>query len=200
LCQSFKCVPASGCVFQPIPKPQDTPCNKYTCDPKTGIVITPTGICTPTPVCTVATQAADCSDNNACTDDTCVLADPTEPRTAKCVSTPQAANTCDSTDKCVTTSCDPATGCVSKPVPVPDSTTCDTYSCAPASGITSTPTGVCSDNIICTVATQTTDCNDKNGCTDDTCVLTVPTEPKIAKCVFTHKAADACNEADKRFT
>src|SRR5437899_7313175 len=84
-----------------------------------------------------------CSDNNACTNDTCT------PGTG-CVFTPI---TCTDNNACTTDTCNPATGCVFTPITCNDNNACTTDSCDAATGCVFTPIT----------------CNDNNACTTDSC-------------------------------
>jgi hypothetical protein len=175
-----------------IPVPPSITCYNFFCDPTLGIVNSSTGVCSDNPCVT----PQDCDDGNACTIDECFLVVPTEPLSAKCNNTPQAANFCDQADVCFTYSCDPASGCVSTPVPVPSSSACYTFSCDPVLGIVNASTGICSDN----PCTAPADCNDNNACTIDECFLVVPTEPLSAKCQYTDVDPATCVKPDLCFT
>lgn len=103
------------------------------------------------------TNAAQCSDGNPCTTDTCAG--------GACAHTPVAAgtscsdgNACNGAETCQGGTCTAGTAPVCN-----DSNPCTTDSCAPASGCVYTPiTG-------CTGCTNATQCSDGNACTIDTC-------------------------------
>ena len=108
-----------------------------------------------------------CGDNNACTTDTCSVAN-------GCANTPI---TCGDNNACTTDSCNPATGCVNAPIDCGDNNACTQDSCNPASGCVNTPIS-CGDNNACTqdscnpatgCVNTAIDCNDNNACTTDTC-------------------------------
>ncbi len=120
------------------------------------------------PIC--ATLGA-CSDDNACTTDSCIDG-------TGCVHTPI---TCADNDACTSDSCDPTTGCVFAPIDVPvkctDGNPCTTDSCQPLTGCVHS-SGDCNDNDACTTDTcdQTTgcghvaiSCDDGKPCTSDSC-------------------------------
>lgn len=90
------------------------------------------------------TTAVVCNDENACTTDTCDVAQ------GGCVFTPIS---CDDSNACTSDSCNPASGCVHTPISCDDSNACTTDSCDPASG--------CVNALI--------NCDDGNPCTTDTC-------------------------------
>ncbi len=94
------------------------------------------------PIC----QGVVCTDNNACTTDSC------DPATGNCVFTPI---NCNDNNACTSDTCNPATGCVHTPIVVcNDNNACTTDMCDPA-------TGYCVFTPI--------NCNDNDPCTDDSC-------------------------------
>jgi len=100
-----------------------------------------------TAVCTLGkcgTTAVNCDDRNACTTDTCDVAQ------GGCVHT---AVNCDDGNACTTDTCDPATGCVHTAVNCDDANACTTDTCDPATGCVHTAVN----------------CDDGDGCTTDTC-------------------------------
>lgn len=81
-----------------------------------------------TPVCEdgeCGTAPVVCDDDNACTDDTCDVAQ------GGCVFTPI---NCDDDNACTDDSCDRATGCVNTPISCDDDDPCTTDTCDPATG------------------------------------------------------------------
>ncbi len=113
----------------------------------------------------------DCSDGNACTDDTCDA--------GACVHT---THSCDDNDACTTDSCNPATGCVHTAITCNDGNPCTADTCSPQLGCqftsvsdgTACPDGnLCNGNETCqagacTPGTPPT-CDDNNPCTTDSC-------------------------------
>jgi Dictyostelium (slime mold) repeat len=143
---------------------QTDPTNCGTCG-----TVCPGDVCN-TAVCTngtCGTTAVVCNDNNACTTDTCDVAQ------GGCVHT---LISCDDSNACTTDSCDPASGCVHTAVDCNDGNACTTESCDPAVGCVYEDV-VCDDSNICTADS----CDPATGCIN---------EP-IAGCCFTD---DECGE------
>ena len=105
-------------------------CTPFTCDPAVG-------------QCNYTTR--DCSDGNACTDDSCTPA-----FGGGCVHTP---TNCNDNNPCTLDSCDTVTGCIHASA-CDDNNPCTDDTCDPN-------TGSCSHS--------SPDCNDNNSCTDDSC-------------------------------
>jgi hypothetical protein len=111
-----------------------------------GIVCGGGDVCN-TPTCVngeCTTVPVNCDDGNACTTDTCDVAQ------GGCVHTDV---NCDDGDACTTDSCDPATGCVHTPISCDDGNACTEDSCDPAVGCVHTPIK----------------CDDGDPCTEDRC-------------------------------
>lgn len=185
-CFTYGCDPATGCTKTAKPLPANTACAQYTCDPATGDTVF-TDLCPSIPECA---DASGCNDQNACTDESCVPEKPGDATTNKCIFTPKPANFCDQADLCFTYACDPAVGCVKTAKPLPANTSCAQYTCNPATGET-VFTDLCPPQPACVAPT---DCDDKNACTTDECVLEVEGDPLSAKCVWTHFTEDACDD------
>jgi hypothetical protein len=155
------------CNYRPVSCNDNNPCTTDRC------VVGPTGnaACSYSP-----NPGAACNDNNPCTvTDICV--------SNKCVGS--GALECDDDNVCTIDSCDPAVGCVHKPVSCNDNNSCTTDVCvvgptgAPACSYTPRNGQPCDNGNLCTVndvCSGTTciaggprDCNDGDGCTIDHC-------------------------------
>jgi len=119
------------------------------CHSDCTVATSPCPMCTAggTQPCVPCSDASDCDPLRACGASACVQG----------ACTPVAPPNCDDGNRCTTDICDPATGCVSTPVVCGDTTACDgTLSCDPASG-------QC-------VNGPAPNCDDGDGCTDDSCI------------------------------
>src|SRR5262249_3483928 len=113
------------------------------------VATSPCPMCTAggTEPCVPCSDASDCDPLRACGASACMQG----------ACTPVAPPNCDDGNRCTTDTCNPATGCVSTPVVCGDTTACDgTLSCDPASG-------QC-------VKGPAPNCDDGDGCTDDSCI------------------------------
>jgi len=154
----------AACAVEPTPvcPPSGSECTAVACVPSRGCTTTPrTGLpcasdddaCT-TDVCQAGTCAhpqASCSDEIACTIETC------DPLTG-CASTPVDA-ACDDGNPCTVEHCDPVAGCVAEPLP--DQSPCSDQN-------------VCTTGDVCMAGHCVTPgpslgCDDGNPCTDDGC-------------------------------
>lgn len=179
-----------GCSSTVNPIKPNTPCANYTCDPSTGDTIF-TDLCPPKPLCLLHSE---CDDDNLCTKDECVLADPDDKLSAYCRNTPIDVN-CTESDRCFYYSCDPKLGCVKIAKPLPNNTNCTSHICDPKDGSIKVE-DLCPQVPDCITAT---DCDDNNKCTDDECVISDFNDPLSAKCVHTPKPDDFCAINDKCF-
>ncbi|HOX43317.1 MAG TPA: hypothetical protein PK668_06955 [Myxococcota bacterium] len=142
--------------------------------------------------------AADCDDQNPCTDDRC---DPT----IGCVSSANAAacedgSACTAGDACAAGLCQPGAAVVCD-----DQNPCTEDACDPAAGCTAAPNSApCEDGDVCTAGDACAAglcqpgaavvCDDQNPCTDDTCDPATGCEhsPGTAGC----EDGDACTAGD----
>jgi hypothetical protein len=124
--------------------------------------------------CRVCNTAADCSDGNACTDDTC------QADGQACLHAPRSSGSCDDGNACTTADSCVAGLCVGGPPPsCDDGNVCTADACASATGCVHTPAaGSCNDGNLCTTGDTCQagvcvgtplNCNDSNPCTDDAC-------------------------------
>ena len=142
-----------------------------------------------------------CNDDNVCTDDSCSSGQ-------GCVNAPNTAP-CSDGDACTTSDVCSASACGGTDTSASDcddGNVCTTDSCYAASGCANVANGVaCDDGDICTtvdlcvggacVGTVPLDCDDVDGCTDDSC------DSASGGCVSTHNTAscedgDACTTGD----
>ena len=175
LCTEDSCDSQAGCVHESKVCDDGDLCTLDTCLPSTGfcihtVVAVSCGPCTAS-VCDPETglascQEVECDDGDACTLDLCLPAD------GKCK---HAAVVCDDSNPCTDDWCDPELGCrfEANAVPCSDDDAC-------------TSGDVCSGSA-CLSGTQI-NCNDGNGCTDDSC------EPAVG-CIQTHNTSP-CNDGD----
>lgn len=180
---------AGGCSSTVNPLKPNTTCASYTCDPATGATVF-TDLCPPRPLCLLDSE---CDDKNLCTKDECVLAKADDPLSAYCLNTP--TNNCTGTDLCYIYSCDPKLGCVKVLKPLPNNTDCAAYTCNSTTGKTHAE-DLCPEIPECITAVE---CDDKNRCTDDECILTDVNDPLSATCAHSPKPEDYCNKDDKCF-
>ncbi|HUU03248.1 MAG TPA: S8 family serine peptidase [Myxococcota bacterium] len=115
--------------------------------------------------------AIDCDDSNACTDDSCDIAN-------GCINTPNNA-ACDDADACTTNDHCSTGSCTGSAIDCNDTNLCTDDSCDSASGCINTPNAAaCDDGNFCTTndhcsagacSGSAVDCDDANTCTDDSC-------------------------------
>ncbi len=177
---------AGACIGQGALECNDfNPCTDDGCLPDSGCFHTPnTAPCNDSNACTSADQCADgmcsglvpvvCSDGNPCTDDGC---DPQAGCTFKTNSSPcDDNNTCTTGDVCVNGICKG-----SGSLECDDKNPCTKDICLPGGGCAHENISVaCTDGDACTVndfckngkclSGAVVTCDDKNGCTDDSCV------------------------------
>ena len=185
LCTDDSCAPATGCKNAN---------NTVTCDDGSA--------CTTSDKCSggacVGGAAPNCDDGNPCTDDSCDPATGCKhvANTASC----NDGNACTSNDKCSNKSCGGTT------ISCDDGDVCTDDGCNTATGCVYTAnTAPCSDGSLCTtndkcaaktcVGGPAPNCNDGNGCTDDSCVA-------ATGCKHTNNTAgcndgNACTTSDK---
>jgi hypothetical protein len=165
VCTDDGCTPATGCFSNnnTLPCSDDNACT--TGDTCGG------GACQ-------AGSATGCDDGNACTADSCVA-----PTGCQNPGIPGCCNTdaeCADTDACTQDERCVNHGCVSNPVNCNDSNGCTDDGCNVQTGCTHVDNAdPCSDSNACTTADGCVggacvggpppDCNDNNGCTDDSC-------------------------------
>ena len=120
--------------------------------------------------------APDCTDSNACTDDSCNPA-------VGCVNAPDNTNTCSDGNACTQADACVAGQCLgANPVLCNDSNACTDDACNPASGqcvFTNDNSNACTDGDACSqtdscqagqcVGSNPVLCEDSNACTDDAC-------------------------------
>ena len=190
----------------------DTACLEATCQPATGAcVLSPRAdgspcsdgdACTPADACEsgscLGAGAADCDDNNTCTDDTC-------DKTTGCKGKANAAP-CDDKNACTTNDTCGNKGCHGgAALPCDDANPCTVDSCHVAAGCLHGAVGLpCNDDDPCTAgdlceggqckAGPPTNCNDGNACTDDSCEpgLGCKTVPNTKSC----NDGNACTTGD----
>ncbi len=207
-CKGGKCLP---------PKPScddDEGCTIDSCDVKAakclhkamaeGAVCDDGSVCTPTTTCvkgkcTGKTQS--CDDGNVCTADLCNAKE-------GCSNQPNKAG-CSDGDKCTTGDVCSKGKCIAVAKVCDDGNACTNDSCKPSSGscvqvgVTDGPAQGCKDADPCLIAACKKgicgkvwkDCNDDNGCTDDSC------DNKTGKCVNKANSlpcddGDACSGPD----
>ena len=189
VCQEGQCVAAGAAVECP----EDTACSTYSCNGATGecdpAPINTDGPCDDGDLCTsndtcvagacVPGDKKECSDENACTVDSC------DAMTGDCSHDAAAMNgeACDDGDLCTVTDLCEAGVCAGTDKDCDDLNACTADSCTPASGacenvaLTGEP---CDDDDACTEADACTgagscagilsvDCDDLNDCTIDSC-------------------------------
>ena len=206
------CNPTSGaCQANPPPTCNDNnPCTDDSCQPGLGCVhLNNTLPCSDGNACTTADVCAggsctgvvtNCDDGNACNgSETC------NPANGLCQ--PGTPPVCDDTNPCTTDTCIAAVGCVhlNNTNPCSDGNLCTSNDACSAGLCTGTPT-VCDDTNACNgietcnpstgacVPGVAPNCNDNNGCTDDSC------QPAIG-CLHTNNTApctdgNACTQGD----
>jgi len=160
------CNPNSGCTHQP------TPCNL--CNVTGTVKVCPleacqVGRCVPATGDCVYT-AVNCSDGNACSDNTCNSALGTN---GQCV---HGVTNCDDGLACTVDSCNPNTGCVHTPITAADcndNNNCTIDACVEPTGCAHTAVN-CDLGDVCTDYT----CNSLLGCQSGP--INCETEPKIA--------------------
>jgi hypothetical protein len=197
-CHLGACQPAGtmGCV-------DANPCTDDACKPGVGCVFTPNAAacddgnaCTTKDVCAagkcLGATPPDCNDGDVCTDDSC------DPKLG-CVHKNNTAP-CSDGDACTMgEACAAGTCTGGKPLSCNDGNACTADSCDPKSGCTFAPNAAaCNDSDPCTTGdvcqlgacsgTGTLSCDDKDVCTDDTCVAKVG-------CTHTHNTAP-CDDGD----
>lgn len=133
-CTTDSCGADGRCVFEPIRCVASSKCKISTCNG---------GTCT---------ETDKCNDGSLCTADSC------DEATGQCSFT----DLCD-VGMCMNSTCNPAVGCIHKPVVCNDGSSCTTDSCNNRTGCVFTPIR----------------CNDNNICTDDSCAPS-------SGCVFTN--------------
>jgi hypothetical protein len=205
---TYSCDPLVGCGSVAKPVPLNTKCTDYKCISATGEIET-TDLCPPQPQCV---DASDCEDNNACTQDSCVLSDPSDRLSAKCVWVPIPP--CNDNNACTYDSCNVTTGCQFEPVPediCEDNNACTVDICDPTSLVVEKPcryeTVVCNhtrDNACrnttcdrffgCVTVDKVCDDDDDDNCTISYCNANSTTRTKSGKkkklgC-YTEKAGD----------
>ncbi|MDD5193465.1 MAG: hypothetical protein PHF67_02660 [Candidatus Nanoarchaeia archaeon] len=196
-------------------------CTTDSCDPATSTCLHPLTGCDDSNLCTTDTCNADgtcsntainCDDSDACTLDSCdpangnclhALMDCDDANLCNglesCDSTigciPGTSLTCNDGNACTTDSCNPATGCVSSPIPncgggcTPNCAgkSCGSNGCGGSCG--SCPSGDACTTYACAnnkCKSTTKNCDDSNSCTDDSC------SPAFG-CVNTQKS---CSDGD----
>ena len=182
-CTTDSCDKATGCVFLP---------NAVTCDD--GIACTLADTCIAS-ACVGVPDAATCSDGNACTTDTCDVA------SGKCVNLNNDI-TCTDGDACTTGDVCNGGTCTATTTDCDDKNVCTIDSCDGESGNcvhSANNDAVCDDGDPCTTAEYcsnksclsdgSTNCNDQNDCTLDTC------SPAIG-CVHTKQSDTMCNDGN----
>jgi len=151
---------------------QTDPTNCGTCG-----TVCPGDVCN-TAICTngkCGTTAVVCNDSNACTADTCDVAQ------GGCVFTPIS---CDDRNACTIDSCDPASGCVYEDVICDDGNICTADSCDPATGCINEPIAGC--------CFTDDECPDGQVCLDNVC-----TENPSPQCVgLTCETFTQCSAAN----
>ena len=197
-----RCV-ANQCVSDPVDCNDHNDCTDDGCDPVEGCTnVDNSNPCDDGSACTEGDACAggscvgafiDCRDGNVCTDDSC------DPSTG-CVNDPNTAP-CNDNDACTTVDACVDKECVgSVPPNCDDQNPCTDDACVAPGGCVSTNNAVpCSDDDPCTendtcaggscVPGPDKDCNDLNGCTDDTCNVTT------GECEYVDNA-DPCSDGD----
>jgi Dictyostelium (slime mold) repeat len=127
ICTQDACDPSVGCTYVPVPVSNQTPCNDGNTCTKPDICAN--GICRGTPVEGCCTSAANCADNNPCTEDVCTG--------NVCYNPPKV---CTSSDQCHAAFCDAQGQCATSPVNCDDSNVCTDDSCDAVAGCVHTPT------------------------------------------------------------
>ena len=182
-------------------------CTTDTCNTGTGACVftNNTALCSDGNPCTTGDTCAGgscqpgsavvCTDNNACTDDSCNVSN------GQCVFTNDNTNNCTDNNRCTTDAC-VSGSCVSTAVSCDDGNPCTDDSCNTNNGTCrhiNNNTNACSDGNGCTtdacvsgvcVGTPSVVCNDQNACTDDAC------NPATGFCVFTNDNTNACNDGN----
>jgi hypothetical protein len=145
-------------------------CTTDACDPASGNVSH-----TPLPNCKPCSVAADCNDNNPCTNDSC--------QAGKCAYANASSGTnCSDNNPCTDNDkCNGSGQCVGTPKNVDDGNPCTADSCNPVNGnVVNTPSSgaACNDNNACTLGDQCDvgvckgtpkSVDDGNECTTDAC-------------------------------
>lgn len=148
-----------------------------------GVVCGGGDVCN-TPVCrrgNCTTQPIDCDDDNACTEDACVVA------SGGCVHTPIS---CDDNDACTEDSCDPDSGCVHSPISCDDGDPCTNDSCDP-------DTGCVNEQVICPEGQACIE-GECVGCAGEDCAGIVPGcegDPGCV-CFLTQEGAGFCHRSE----
>ena len=142
----------------------------------------------------LAGASTDCNDDNVCTKDSC------DPKTGKCVFAPGAdGDACDDGSACTEKDACKAGACAGAAVVCDDKNPCTIDTCDVAAGCSSKPDDgakcddgdACTDTDVCTggkCGGTAKDCDDKNGCTTDSC-------DKAAGCKNVN-ADGACDDGD----
>jgi hypothetical protein len=184
-----RCTPAATCEGTPVQCDDANPCTLDICHPALGCTATalPAGApCDDADVCTLADRcdpdglcagaAANCDDNNPCTDDRC---DPI----AGCLHAP-SKSPCDDGDPCTQQDFCLSGLCSGDPVPCADGLPCTADTCDPALGCVNPPLpdGLpCDDGQPCTLSDRCdagackgsdAPCDDGLDCTLDLCLPT----------------------------
>ena len=210
LCTVESCDPATGdCVSTPtgLDCEDGNECTLGACDPATGACVQVNSeeacddgsACTTGDVCKdgacVPGEAADCDDDDVCTDDSCDAA------TGECAHANNTAD-CDDGDACTSDdACDAGVCAAGTPKDCDDGEACTDDSCDPADGTCKlvANTATCDDGDACTSGDvcgggsckpgTAKDCDDKNPCTNDSC------DPQTGTCTHTPNTA-ACDDGD----